>query len=315
MSLLLTTNSVAPNLRVEYWTDVVCETYVQLECEAAEPAAFGGSIRSHALPGLDVSVVQSRAQRVCRTAGLITRSSDDYFIVSIQRQGQGLIMQDGRQAALSPGDFAIYDSTRPYVLQFSDDFEEIVLRLRREQLGSLLRDTHLLTATPVSGRAGAGHLMMTMIQTLWDDIDALEPASAAAVANGVLNILVAGLQTLPASKSPGLSSLTTYHLARIKRLIDERLGDPALSAAAIAGELGLSISHLHRLFKSEALPPTQYIWNRRLEACSRDLLDPRRAGQSVSEIAFARGFSDAAHFSRSFRERFGCSPREWRHRP
>jgi len=32
----------------------------------------------------------------------------------------------------------------------------------------------------------------------------------------------------------------------------------------------------------------------------------------VGEIAYGRGFNDAAHFSRAFRERFGCSPREWR---
>ena len=81
---------------------------------------------------------------------------------------------------------------------------------------------------------------------------------------------------------------------------------------AIAAELGLSAGHVHRLFKGEAAPLAHYIWSRRLEACSRDLLDPRLAGRSVGEIAYSRGFNDAAHFSRSFRERFGCSPREWR---
>ena len=44
----------------------------------------------------------------------------------------------------------------------------------------------------------------------------------------------------------------------------------------------------------------------------RDLLEPRLAGRPVAEIAYGRGFNDAAHFSRAFRERFGCSPREWR---
>lgn len=32
---------------------------------------------------------------------------------------------------------------------------------------------------------------------------------------------------------------------------------------------------------------------------------------SISEIAFACGFSDAAHFSRRFKARFGCSPSDY----
>jgi AraC-like DNA-binding protein len=111
-----------------------------------------------------------------------------------------------------------------------------------------------------------------------------------------------------------VSTLTGYHLSRIRQLIDARLNDPALSVGSVARELGLSVTHIHRLFKNEAVSPAHYIWTRRLEACSRDLTDPRCAGQSISAIAFSRGFNDAAHFSRAFRSRFGCSPREWRQR-
>jgi len=259
-----------------------------------------------------VSVVNSGAQSVMRTPGHIARSTDAYFLVGIQTAGRGVVRQDGRDAVLSVGDFALYDSTRPYQLLFDDAFEQIVLKLPGERLRSELRDTEALTATTVSGREGAGHLLISMIRTLREDIDALQPASALAVANGVLNILVAGLQTLPAARSPGLSQLAAFHLARIKRCIDEQLADPALSVSSLAAQLGLSASQIHRVFGSEPMTPAQYIWERRLEACSRDLREPRLAGRTVSEIAFGRGFNDAAHFSRVFRERFGCSPREWR---
>ena len=32
----------------------------------------------------------------------------------------------------------------------------------------------------------------------------------------------------------------------------------------------------------------------------------------MSDIAFSWGFNDAAHFSRSFKEQYGMSPREFR---
>lgn len=318
MTQLLSTAVVPREQRLAYWTDMICNVYVQLDCDPVPGdragGDFGGSIRQHTLPSLDVSVVTSGPQRVMRTSGHIARSSDDCFLVGIQARGRGVVRQDGRDALLSVGDFVLYDSTRPYELLFDDAFEQIVLKLPGERLRSELRDTHTLTATTVSGREGAGHLLLGMIRTLHEDIDALQPASALAVANGVLNILVAGLQTLPAARSPGLSNLTAFHLARIKRRIDERLDDPALSVGTLAAGLGLSVSQIHRVFKSEPVTPAQYIWERRLEACSRDLLDPRAAGRTVGEIAYGRGFSDAAHFSRAFRDRFGCSPRDWRQR-
>jgi AraC-like DNA-binding protein len=312
MSHVLTTADVAPDHRLAYWVDMICTTYVQLECDAPARHGFNGSILSHRLPGLDMSVVRSGAQRVMRTPRMIGRASDDYFIVSLQTQGKAVISQDGRDAHMAPGDFTIYDSTRPYTLQFDDDFEEIVLKLPGEHIRSLVRHTESLTATTVSGRSGAGHLLINMINTLRDEADSLAPASAAAVASGVVNVLVAGLQSLPACKKAELSSMSAYHVARIRQCIDDRIHDPALSIELVAATLGMSVGHLHRLFKTEPLSPSQYLWNRRLEACSRELLDPRRAKVSVAEIAFSWGFNDAAHFSRAFRERFHSAPREWR---
>lgn len=312
MSFTLHTDIVPPRERLAYWVDSICSTYVHLECDVPGVGDFRGSILSHRLPGLDFSVVNSQAQHVMRTPSAISRASDDCFLVSLQTQGHGVISQDGRVAMLSPGDFAIYDSTRPYTLHFDDDFEEIVLKLRADQLRTLVRGTEHLTATTVSGRAGAGHLLISMVTTLRDELDSLSPASAAAVSSGALNLLVAGLQSLPACRRAELSSMSAYHVARIRHCIDERLHDPTLTIEAIAAELGMSVGHLHRLFKHEPQSPSQYLWGRRLDACSRDLLDPRRARASVAEIAFSWGFNDAAHFSRAFRERFHCSPRDWR---
>lgn len=315
MTLLLNTDAVPPQERLAYWTDLICNTYVGLECDALQCDRFAGSIESQGMPGLDLSVVVSGAQKVVRTPRQIARANDDYFLVNIQMQGAGIVRQDGRDALLNPGDFTLYDSTRVYELHFDGDFQQIVLKLPGEQLRRAVGDTEKLTATTISGRTTAGHLMISMIKTLWNGMGALEPVSAVSVAGGVLNILVAGLQTLPASKCRSVSSLASYHIARIKAEFDSSLRNPALSVRDVARDLGMSVGHIHRLFQHEAITPAQYIRSRRLEMCSRELLDPRRAGHSISEVAYSWGFNDAAHFSRVFRNQFGVAPREWRHLP
>src|SRR5207344_3363080 len=142
--------------------------------------------------------------------------------------------------------FALYDSTRPYELRFDGPFQQYVLKLPGPTLRTALRDTHQLTATSVSGERGAGHLMINMIRTLAADIETLAPESAVAVADSVTQILIAGLSALPAARRPALSNLTALHREQIKALVRERWRDPAFGVAAIAHELRLSPSTLHR---------------------------------------------------------------------
>lgn len=315
MSRTLSTAQVAPADRLAYWTDLVCDAYVQLGCDAPPGArSIDGEIVTDRLATLELSRVTASAQLVTRTPAHIRRSAEDYFLVSIQTRGQGVITQDGREAQLGPGDFALYDSTRPYTLRFDADFQQIVLMLPGPTLRTALRDTSRLTATRVCGDRGAGHLMIAMIGTLAQQLGTLAPASATAVADGVTQILIAGLSSLPGAgaAAPACTSLTSYHRERIKALVRERHRDPAFGVGEIAAALRVSPSTLHRAWAGEAASLSDWIWACRLDSARADLLDPAQARRSVSQIAYACGFNDAAHFSRAFRGRYGCAPRELR---
>jgi AraC-like DNA-binding protein len=313
MSQLLTTAAVEPARQLAYWTEMVCDTYVQLDCDAAADCrTIEGEIAVDQLATLQLSRVTATAQHVRRTPARIAWASEDYFLVSIQAHGSGVVVQDGRAARLAPGDFALYDSTRPYELHFDGPFQQYVLKLPGPSLRTALRDTHQLTATQVSGERGAGHLMIGMIRTLAADIDTLAPESAVAVADSVTQILIAGLSALPAAQRPLPSGLTALHREQIKACVRTRLREPGLSVAAIAAQLRLAPSTLHRAWLGEPCSLADWIWAQRLDATRRDLCDPTLSARSVSEIAFSWGFNDAAHFSRAFRARFGCAPSELR---
>jgi AraC-like DNA-binding protein len=310
----LSTDSVDAPRRTAYWTDMVCDTYVQLECDApAGVDSIEGHIVADRLATLDLSRVTSTAQTVRRTAAKIGQAAEDYFLVSIQTQGHGIVSQDGRDALLAPGDFALYDSTRPYTLRFDSAFQQMVLMLPGPVLRTAVRDTHRLTATRVGSERGAGHLMINMITTLAQDIDTLAPASASAVADGVTQILVAGLSTLAPSQPPPSSALAALHLQQIKALVRRHCLDPDFGVARIASSLRVSASTVHRVWSSEPCSITDWVWSLRLDAARSKLGDPSFASWSISRIAFECGFNDAAHFSRVFKARFGCSPRESRH--
>jgi hypothetical protein len=56
MLQVLSTDAVAPRERLALWTDLICDVYVQLDCDAlVAPDAFQGDIRKDRLATLDLS--------------------------------------------------------------------------------------------------------------------------------------------------------------------------------------------------------------------------------------------------------------------
>jgi AraC-like DNA-binding protein len=101
-------------------------------------------------------------------------------------------------------------------------------------------------------------------------------------------------------------------LQRTYELIEERLGDPELSPGRLAAELFISVRTLHKLFENERTTVADWIRQRRLERCARDLLDPALADEPVGAIGARWGITSQAHFSRLFRARYGASPGAFR---
>jgi AraC-like DNA-binding protein len=74
----------------------------------------------------------------------------------------------------------------------------------------------------------------------------------------------------------------------------------------------ISVRHLYTTLSRSGIALGEWIRVRRLEGCRRELARSAVSGRTVSSIAHAWGFGDPTHFSRTFRESFGMSPREWR---
>jgi DNA-binding NarL/FixJ family response regulator len=288
MARVLTTETVDAHDRLAYWNEAVSAAYVQLTCDAPGRDVVG-EIRVDSLATLELSRVTATAQHLRRTPSLIATAAEDYFLVSIQTEGVGAIVQDGRTAALQPGDFALYDSTRPYELHFESGFQQYVLMLPGPTLRSQLRAAPELTARGVRGSRGAGHLMIEMIRTLATDIGVLEPAAAAAVAQSVEHIVVAGLSSL-GPDAPVPEPELAARREQIKACARARLRDPGLTVAAIAAQLHTSVSTLHRAFAGEPCSISEWIWRSGSMRCVPISAIPRCA-TARSATSHSRGGS------------------------
>lgn len=109
------------------------------------------------------------------------------------------------------------------------------------------------------------------------------------------------------SNEPRLAAADAEWLEEQEQLLMDRLSNTKFTAAMWAAEAAVSERHLQRKIKNlTGLSPYQYLTEARLLKARTFLEDGRY--KTVSEVAYAVGFSNAQSFTRNFRKRFGRVP-------
>jgi AraC-like DNA-binding protein len=103
--------------------------------------------------------------------------------------------------------------------------------------------------------------------------------------------------------------LSAGAMRRVREHIEAHLGD-SMDLAMLAAVAGLSIHHFARGFKqSTGVTPHHYLTQKRVER-AQDMLV--HSALSLSEVAYAVGFSDQSHLARHFRQMLGITPGQFR---
>lgn len=99
-------------------------------------------------------------------------------------------------------------------------------------------------------------------------------------------------------------------LQQVRTVVQENLGNAALSAEDICRKIGMSHTNLNLKMNALTGMSTMYFVRTLRLQRAKTLLE---AGQlNVSEVAWEVGFNDPKYFSRVFSEEFGKPPSEWR---
>jgi AraC-like DNA-binding protein len=308
----LSTETVLPRRRVEFWNDAACDSLTPQVAEPLSPRTFSGRMIRGDIGELRFVEFNSDAAVVRRSRAHIARSSGAYFLIRFQLHSYSVCSQGGEDVRLEAGDFSLCDSARPYQLAFNRPVSILTLRVAKNVLQRYVGCPENLVSVPVSGSSGPGSLAARVIREIWQSSDeALQAVVAPRFANVVLELIASAYVGVGSAKVDG-SSLSSALRLRIVDFIDQFLRDPDLSPALVAQALKISTRHVHRLFAQQGNTVTRYILQRRLEKCRAALADPLLAGLSLTHICSEYGFRSLPHFSRLFREGYGMAPRDYR---
>ena len=305
---ILSTDDVLPQQRAAYWSDLVWHSFGRLRSDTYGDEDFTGHIALHDLGEVRLCRLQASRHRVVRTAGTRGLSDPGYLKMVVQLRGRSLFEQDGRIACLKPGDWSLYDTTHSYLVSSTAPVDLHILLLPREGILRGRPELAQLLVRRLRATSGMGKVACDAIAQAFGQGGA--GASPAATGARIVELLhLSLLEHYGLRLAPQRPSVLRE---RIKLHVQQKLVDPGLGIESIARALNCSKRALHKSFEREGHSLRDYIWDRRLQRALGELEGERHAGGSITDIAFASGFSSAAHFSRMFRARYGSSPREWR---
>jgi AraC-like DNA-binding protein len=287
-----------------YRRDLICATFVEVAVRPADDRGFAGLVTQTDVGGLGFARLAARPQHVDRTRAFIARSQDHHLLVNVQVDGQGLLMQDGRAAVLEPGSLTFVDSSRPYTMDFTAEFSQLVVRVPV----SLLPRRRITDATAIPLRADGPAALLTGFLL---GLDTTDPDAARDLVPHALGLLDTALGWA-AGRTAGETSQLAMIGERVRRFVREHAADPDLDAGQVAAGCRISRRTLFRALANEE-PFTALLRRFRVERAQQLLrAHPHR---TVASLAFDCGFSGPAQLHRAFQRITGTTPAGYRASP
>jgi AraC-like DNA-binding protein len=308
---LLNLQSVASAQRAALWTRGVKDFFPGLSVRE-----LGGDLNSGSISGMQFGPgrlwsVLSPPLSVSYDPATGNANGINVFSVMMQLQGVTAARQRHQRCLLRAGEFCVIDSNVAFELEVSARSSHIMF-IQMPRTAVLGRYPYLErhTAEVFDPEETGAALLRGLLLNILDSAPQLEDYQRSAALGSIIQLLGAPKQP----RGVGGDEMN-WRVRAALACIDLEYSDTTLTASRVAKSQGISRRRLDEIMRhAVGTSLTAQIWSRRLAQAATDLVEPERARQSVSQIAFSAGFEDAAHFTRAFKRRFECTPREWRRR-
>lgn len=292
------------------WSALISDAFVQLRSEQVSCGHFAATLGANMLGDIGLMRITAKPHAVLRTEDLSTSGDGDYYKVSYQLDGHGLLVQDGRETVLSPGDLAIYDTQRPYTLAFEKPASVVVALVPHDQFRLSPQQVAQITAVALKDEHPLAGTVTPLLRHLGNNLSTWDQFGGYSLARNTVDLIATALAGALGGENQADSK--SAQRQRITAYIDAHLDEPELDPARIAAAHFISVRSLHALFEHEPRTVAALIRHRRMQQASALLRDPLLGDVSVQRIGARVGIPDAAGFSRMFSREFALTPGRYR---
>jgi AraC-like DNA-binding protein len=251
-------------------------------------------------------LIENLANRVERVA---QRDATAHVVkLVLQVRGEALVVQDGIPSRLASGDLALFDGARSFAIECGRDYQQLIFQLPRAVVARRYERVLGLVGARLAGDDPAHAMVFDALSAMTKHVGALSDERRAHALDTVMGLVGA----LEPANTDGPAS--RRRLVRALLDLEAHLADPDLSSEMLAKLQGISRRRMDAVFAEHGISVTSVIWERRLERVAEHLAGASNRTRRLLDVALAWGFNSEAHFSRSFRKKFGESPSAYRRR-
>lgn len=303
-----TSEAYAQDDRPEAWRDVLSAVGLQ---PASGACSYDGHATASHRSGAGIALTRLAAGQ--QTIAPLTPSNDDLPIALLAIEDGAVLNSSHGHRIVAAGNLILLPRSSDWTIAFQRDLRAVVLSATADAVHGRIGGKLKLAGPHVIKPIGLADVFCRSLEATARALETLSDAEWSTVAQPLVDLLLTLAHQQVACVNDGCGSAAqAATLHRICQTIERRLEDAELTPTRIAQVEGISERYLQKLFEGVGDSFSHYVRERRLQRAWADLSNPAAAGQSISEIAYRYGFADSAHFSRSFRQRFGVPPREFR---
>jgi AraC-like DNA-binding protein len=295
--------------RYDLWRDIHYAQVATVEVGISD-RPFEATLEAAAIGPLVYAKMSGTINRVTRTAQSIRADLLDKYLL-VMNLGTSVIGGTYRtsEVALGTGS-AFLDGLQPQHFTGGDDNTWVNLTLPRK----LLSDSFARIEDKQGIMIESGNESLTLLRNYLKMLDMAALPTGSGLMDHVAATIVdlVGLATGAKGDEAELAGMRGLRAARLQAILNQirsNYRNPALSAPLVGLQLGLSARYVQDLLATTGTGFSERILELRLQDAKSMLSDPRYLDKRISEIALDVGFGDISYFNRSFRRRFGCSPK------
>jgi len=263
-------------------------------------------------------LVQQRvpAYRYQRTEARLRSSSLDHWSIVLRRSGRSWTEVGGKVAECQATNIEVRSLGRPFRGRMLES-ELVSIYMPRSLFGDSVWLLDMNNNRVLS--SNLADVLATYIGAVEARLSDFTEDELPRVIGATRDMIIACLTSSEGSELEGLQAGSLALMERARKYVSEHLTSSQITPEMLCRALGLSRTHLYKLFAPSG-GVVRYIQKQRLLAAHSALSDPQDRRQ-VSTVADAFGFNSSADFSRAFSREFGYSPTQARqllvdtHRP